>query len=69
MKIASNATDQDEKCYTALEYSLDQIKVRCGSENFTAGFVLVQNICVLDTVTFAGYELTLKKLVPLSEEL
>ena len=59
LKIASNATDQDEKCYAAL----DQIKVRYGSENFTAGFVLVQNICALDTVTFAGYELTLKKLI------
>lgn len=59
LSVGSTATSGQEKCYSAL----DQIKVRCGSENFEAGFRLVQDICALSPPTFAGYEDILKDLL------
>ena len=59
MKIGKTETSEQEKCYSAL----DQIKIRCGSENFEAGFRLAQAICALSPRTFTGYEETLKTLI------
>ena len=52
LEIGKTATSVQEKCYSAL----DQIKVRCGTENFEAGFRLAQDICTLSPTTFTGYE-------------
>ena len=57
--IADNCTTEQEKCYSAL----DQIKVRCGSENFEAWIELVENICALDSNKFRGHGATLKGLI------
>ena len=59
LEIAKTATSEQEKCYSAL----DQIKVRCGSENFEAGIRLTQDICALSPTTFTGYEENLKTLM------
>ena len=59
LEIGETSTSEQEKCYSAL----DQIKIRCGSENFEAGFKLVQSICALSPTTFTGYEETLKTLM------
>ena len=59
LEIISTATSSQEKCYAAL----DQTKVRCGSENFEAGFRLVQDICRLLPSQFVGHEETLKELI------
>ena len=55
-----NATTSDQENYYS---TLDQIKVMCGSENFEAGFWLVQDICDLPPTEFTGYEDTLKTLM------
>jgi hypothetical protein len=59
LEIMDTATDEQEKCYSAL----DQIKIRCGTENFEAGSRLVEDICRLSPIAFTGYEETLKKLM------
>ena len=59
LEIGSTATSEQEKCYSAL----DQIKVRCGTENFESGFQLVQTLCAMSPTTFVGYEETLKRLM------
>jgi hypothetical protein len=41
MKTLETATDSDQQTYAAL----DQIKVRCGSENFESGLRLLKDIC------------------------
>jgi hypothetical protein len=55
-EIIACSTSEQEKCYSAL----DQIKVRYGSENFEAGFELVQDLCRLDPIAFTGYEEMIK---------
>jgi hypothetical protein len=57
--IIGCATSEQEKCYSAL----DQTKVRYGSENFEAGFELVQDICRLDPTAFTGYEEMIKGVI------
>ena len=58
METLEAATDGDQKTYAAL----DQVKVRCGTENFESGVQLLSEICCLD-VSFAGLkEYHLKKL-------
>ena len=57
--VAGACTSEQEKCYSAL----DQIKVRCGSENFEAGIRLVQDLCAQSPIVFAGYEQTLRNLI------
>ena len=59
LDVTNAATSEQEKCYSAL----DKIKVRCGSENFEAGFRLTQDICALSPTIFTGYEGTLKSLM------
>ena len=59
LEVCNAATSEQEKCYSAL----DQIKVRCGSENFETGFRLAQDICALSPTAFTGYEDTLKTLM------
>ena len=59
LEICNATTNKQEKCYSAL----NQIKVSYGSENFEAGFRLVQDICDLSPTAFTGYEDTLKTLM------
>ena len=59
LEIGRTVTSEQEKCYSAL----DQIKIRCGRENFESGLELVQCICALSPRHFTGYDKTWKSLM------
>ena len=64
LTITNCATKNQQKTYAAL----DQIKVRCGSENFQTGRQLLRSLISMEPSDFAGYEQSLIPLLNRYEE-
>lgn len=62
--VSESATKGQQKTFAAL----DQIKVRCGRENFAKGREIVKALVALNPTVFVGYEDFLLKLIQRFED-